>query len=206
MNSTWLRTGDGGEVHVFALGWGQTAAAVPPESLPAAGDVLALHEWHRDGALPSLDGYGRRNLIAWSFGVWAAARLAAAWDRALAVNGTLTPVDAECGIAPEIFNATVEQWRPRVSAAKFWRRMGAPSGPERRDADLLEELEYFAAAVAASPEAPNCYGAAWIGRRDRIFSAENQCRSWARHAGVAVHEFDWPHWCGSEVWREAVGA
>ncbi len=195
MKHAWLRREPGMEtVYVVALGWGQDEASLDDFTGESDGDIVTLFAWNEPGELPELAAYRRRVLIAWSFGVWSAARLSVAWDAAVAVNGTLTPVDDWCGIPEAVFAATLDGWRDGVTEKKFWRRMGARPGdlPLRSPAALRSELEYFQTQFAACPVPANCYQLAVIGKQDRIFPPESQRNAW--HAlGTAMMEMDWPH-------------
>ena len=73
-----------------------------------------------------LDGYANVFVFAWSFGVYAAAY----WlqkenvrpTMAVAINGTLSPIDDEQGIPVGVFNGTLENLSEK-SLLKFYRRM-----------------------------------------------------------------------------------
>jgi len=198
------------EVRVFALGWAQDAAwwaSAMTEAAAGSADVLLLYAWHVPGDAPMerIASYPRRRLNAWSFGVWSAARYLSGieWDEALAVNGTLHPVDPEYGIEPAIFQAMLAQWRDGVTLEKFRRRIGAPAGEMRgAEADCRAELAFFAGAFAAEERLENCFGRALIGRRDRIFPPERQRAAWSR-AGAEWREEDRPHyWSAREAWHD----
>ncbi len=67
--------------------------------------------------------YSRITIVAWSFGVWVAQHTELPpIERAIAINGTLHPVNEEQGISPQVFQATLSTWSEE-SRQRFNRRM-----------------------------------------------------------------------------------
>ena len=202
MKCAWLRRNKAERLLIAALGWGQDAADWADAPWPEDRDVLALYCWDDPAPLPEPTGYREHELLAWSFGVRQAATLAwpVRFRRAVAVNGTLHPVDDRRGIPEAIFAGTLNLWRPGVTAAKFWRRMapGAGKTPTRSDDSLLAELRFFAAEFAEDRPFLLNYDRAVIGTLDRIFPPENQLCAW-REAGVPILRLDLPHDPGARM-------
>jgi hypothetical protein len=97
--------------------------------------------------------YDEVDVVGWSMGVWMAARSLSlagiAVKSAIAINGTMFPVDAERGIAPEIFHGTLDGLSD-ATLMKFRRRMcGGAAGyksfmetaPQRSLESLRTELD-----------------------------------------------------------------
>lgn len=145
----------------------------------------------------ALSGYGTVRLIAWSMGVWVASRVLAGadvrWEKRIAVNGTLTPVDDLTGIPVAVFNGTLDNMSGPV-LSKFNRRMCGKDlacymsrGPDRSAEELKEELSALKEAVGASGVALSfMWDVAVVGTKDLIFPAENQLRAWDVCAVEAV--------------------
>jgi len=155
-----------------------------------------------DFDLASLKRWKKVHLAAWSLGVWQAAMTLAnvSLASAAAFNGTLEPVSAKFGIPPEIFRATLANWRASA-ADKFARRCRIPeefrdpaADPEKSRAELAALNER----ILAAPRAKNIYRMAFGGAEDRIFPIASQAKSWARE-GVEFVELAAPHFIWNSV-------
>lgn len=151
----------------------------------------------------AVSGYDEIVMIAWSMGVYAASMtihpIRHLITAAIAVNGTMTPVDNMCGIPEAIYEGTAAGLDER-SLRKFFRRMCGDrattehfmaAAPRRSAAELTEELH----AIWPEPWFANPKAGDWdlavIGRQDAIFPACNQQRAWA---GTPVAVVDRPHY------------
>jgi len=193
----WLRRGSGDSAVLFFSGWG-TDAAHARRLLEASvgegfrGDMLALYDYR--SLSPEIDlrrelsPYGRIRLVAWSFGVWAARRVALPpIERAVAVNGTLFPVDAARGIDPGIFRATLEAYGEQ-GRRRFERRMCgtaevlehfSEAESSRTTEGQREELRLLGDSFSMPhPEPAWEYDLAVVGLRDAIFGADRQQAAW----------------------------
>lgn len=223
MKAEWIVRRGNRSLLLFFNGWGMdrrvadwlasTWPDLPDRDIAVLYDYcdLSLPGWLGEAIADSDSLY----LVAWSLGVWAASNAGLARiDRAVALNGTPTPVDAERGIPPEIFRGTLESWNDE-NRKRFERRMtgGIPAEIAEavravRSADEQQaELRSIGEAVASCPAASAAswkFSKALIGGRDLIFTPENQRRSW-REAGVpaveiaAMPHFPFTHLAG---WRE----
>lgn len=153
-----------------------------------------------------LRGYSEITLVGWSMGVWAASRIMELYpglpvSRSIAVNGTLYPVDESKGIAPTIFEGTL-QGLTEQTLQKFQRRMCGSSAeykvfqsvaPQRPVEELKEEL----AAIQKQYLSSGALGFHWqkavIGRNDRIFIPENQRRAWENNVDL-IEESEAAHY------------
>jgi hypothetical protein len=154
-----------------------------------------------------LSAYDEVDVVAWSMGVWMAAHVLTAAGiepaTAIAVNGTLHPVDAERGIAPQIFQGTLDGLS-EPTLMKFRRRMcGGASGyklfmeaaPQRTLDSLRTELAAIGRMYA---EADGSAGAmrwdeAVVGDADAIFPTPAQQCAWSE-AGVRQTPVSAPHY------------
>jgi hypothetical protein len=204
MKHAWLKQGTSDCLFVFFAGWGMDSQ--PFEYLDARKmDVLMLYDY-RDLSCPdvlrqALDRYVDRSLLAWSLGVAVAnlvcQDLAGRFELRTALNGTVCPVDPEEGIAPERFDATIDQL-DQGGLARFIRRtcvrreiqeryLQRPA--QRSLPDLREELR-----VLRHIDVVNAciFDKAMVGSEDRIFLPGNQVRCWNRR-GVSCWSLDAPH-------------
>lgn len=215
MKTTFLHQTGEDRLLVFFNGWSRDAHSAP--RLDAGGfDVLEVSDYTTpDSDLKEkLRPYSRIHLAAWSLGVWAAARafreLPVRLESALAINGTLRPVDAAFGIAPDIFAGTIENWDDESARSRFLRRMAGSAAeltalpvPDRTPESQKNELAALQEAILAESSLPALFTRAVIGSRDRIFPASAQKAFWEAE-GVPFAELDLPHYpfAGLSAWPE----
>lgn len=222
MMAKWINWSGSADLLIFFNGWGMDArpfARLDSSKL----DVLMFYDYsnlnmHCDITALTQE-YSTCHLAAWSLGVWAAA--SALSDRQInfsnttAINGTLQPVDAEHGIAPEIFQGTIDSW-DAVTRKKFYRRMCVSleiaaafyaSEPERDADSQKQELAAIQQKVLQQSTLPcsNLFKRAVIGREDRIFPAAAQEKAWTA-AGVPCKVTSAPHYpfTGLRHWKELI--
>ncbi len=199
MKTTWLRKEGAEELLLFFNGWGMDRRIgdhLLAESLSDGfqADLLVCHDYRTLQPESALMGeasrYKRITVVAWSFGVWVAQHVALPPIKcAIAINGTLHPVNAERGISPEVFQATLATYSEK-SRNRFNRRMCGSGeaytifssmSPDRSVDDQREELgrlqEHFLIELPACGTAWN-YTHAIIGGRDLVVPAEQQYRAW----------------------------
>ncbi|WP_183469236.1 pimeloyl-ACP methyl esterase BioG family protein [Limimaricola variabilis] len=203
MRWRWLSgPGKAEEVVVLFGGW---AAGPAPVAHLRGMDVLFVEDWRDlDADLPPLDGYARRYLVAWSFGVVAFAHWQAGrepiFDRHVALCGSPVPVDRRLGIPPAIFARTCDRLDDATLAAFLVRAGAAPV-----EAPDIPALRAELNAVERRGAAPLMrWDAAVIATEDHVFPAANLRRAFD---GVALREVAAPHapfarWSG---WREVLG-
>ncbi len=137
--------------------------------------------------------YTSITLVAWSMGVWAASRTITQHPElpitsSLAINGTQSPIDAERGIVPAIFAATLANISD-CGMERFYRRMcdskrdlfnhfDGCRPAARTMEDIAAELQALQEAVLSSEGVNYSWQSVVIGESDRIFTPENQKRAW----------------------------
>lgn len=150
--------------------------------------------------------YREITLVAWSMGVWAAGEVLRRYPtlpvtRSIAINGTPFPIDEQRGIAPSVFNGTLQNLSPK-NLHKFQRRMCGTAethraflrmAPQRPIEELGEELAAIRRRYVPSDEPTFTWQTAVIGTQDRIFLPDNQRRAWSGRA-VRIVEVDAPHY------------
>ncbi len=204
---------------LFFTGWGMDER--PTAHLePEGADVLLCYDYTEPPERAVLDellgSYARVTLAAWSLGVWVARESfggsAVAFEDALAINGTLRPVDAECGIPPVRFEQTAALWS-EATRPRFYRRMcGDPaalafflkSAPRRSVESQREELLAVGRRVAEKRITGNrLFRRAFIGCKDRVFPPAAQAKCWTE-AGAEITEAAASHYvfAGLTSWKE----
>ncbi len=212
MKTTWLRKEGAEELLLFFNGWGMDRRIgdhLLAESLSEGfeADLLICHDYctlePEACVMSEVARYGRITVVAWSFGVWVAQHVALPpIECAIAINGTLYPVNAERGICPEVFQATLATYSEK-SRNRFNRRMCGSGeaytlfssmSPDRSAADQHEELErlqeHFLTVGPAGGTAWR-YTHAIIGGRDLVVPAEQQYRAWKALPQTVIA--DMPH-------------
>lgn len=190
---------------LFFAGWGMDARPFFP--LQAGGVDVCLLSAYRNLEpllLPELHRYEEIVLVAWSLGVWMAAQtcpwsLQAACGELIALGGTLQPVHARCGLAPEQFERMLTQldaehllafygamFDDPDHAALFWAHQ-----PHRDLEDMRSELAFLYRSSLRARRTPDIFNRHVITGRDRIFSARNQMRAWGRQPETRTEP--WPH-------------
>ena len=225
MKAEWIVREGSPDLLLFFNGWGMDRRVADwlvsawADSDLSGRDVAVLYDYG-DLAFPAWVGEAIHearsvDLVAWSLGVWAALNAGIEGiRRAVAINGTPVPIDAERGIPAEIFTGTLESWND-ANRKRFERRMtgGVPAEvveavrSDRAAADQQEELRSIGEAVARCPAGSSAswrFSKALIGGRDLIFTPENQRQAWLE-AGVPVTEIAaMPHFPFTHIagWRE----
>jgi biotin synthesis protein BioG len=195
MTSIFLNKKQNPDLILFFNGWGMDHSRFADWSCGSY-DILAVSDFAQLGPLPDLSGYPRIHLVAWSLGIWVAAKILAGTQDAqrfftsLAINGTLNPIDVQDGIPPDIFDGTIENWEDVRAREKFGLRVSGTSdiltqrSPENQHAELIAMHQL----IKSSPRPPNIFKTALISTRDRIFPPASQRHFWSQVEGVVVIE------------------
>lgn len=219
MKYEYLNCG-GTDLAVLFGGWAFSPAMVSGLdtgrfSLLSLYDCAEVSEEEVAGIREIAASYGSLSLLAWSFGVFHASRLKSTlfkgmeFERSVAVNGTLTPVDDLYGIPDAIFRGTLDHLDERNLHKFFIRVFGgarafSATGLTASDYDmdfLKRELEaVFSLQSGHVPDASE-WDFAVVGGRDMIFPPENMYRAWEASGVRTVSFEDMPHYpfgvCGS---------
>ncbi len=226
MITHWLARNATKRLIVFCNGWGMDHH---PLTLLAPGgyDVLVLSDY-RHCVLPEnmetlTKGYDDIFLVAWSFGVWAAQHLFCGrgdlFSRAIAINGTLRPIDDDYGIPHQFFTATLENFSPSV-LDRFYRRMCRPKQvldgflahrPARTLEDQKEELEALEILIKNGVDEPSMFDTAIVSATDLIIPTEHQRAFWQGRCRILEVEGchfpfgTWASWPAIIEWGEGCG-
>lgn len=191
---------------LFFAGWGMDERPFP-EIEPTDCDWMICYDYRSlEFDVTLLWGYSEITLIAWSMGVWAASQVMKKYPdlpvaQSVAINGTLHPVDTDKGIAPSIFEGTL-QGLTDETLRKFQRRMCGSAAdfnafqavaPQRPVTELKEELAAIQKQYLSSELSDFRWHKAIIGKNDRIFLPENQKRAW-ENCAEHIEETEAPHY------------
>ena len=206
MNIDFLRCSGCPTLELFFAGWGMDSRpfAWAADSPHTAGcDFAVCYDYTNmelDGS--AIRTYSEVRVRAWSLGVYAASivlpGLGCTVGKAVAINGTLWPVDDELGIPHAVYDGTAASLSAE-SLERFNRRMcGAHRAvfetrkPLRSVDSLLAELLYIRE-CAADRSRPQFTGwtQAVLSSRDKIFPIANMRRAWPATPQL---ELDEPHY------------
>ena len=198
MKTVWLRKEGAKELLLLFNGWGMDGRIgdhLLEKSLSEkfTMDLLLCYDYRNlelDAiVMEEMSHYNRITLVAWSFGVWVAQQTTLPpIAEAIAINGTISPIEAEKGIRPDVFMATLSTWSEE-NRQRFNRRMCGTSEalelftsmmPNRSVEDQQEELARLQkhVLVTGSTTAAWSYNHAIIGGRDLVFPAQQQSAAW----------------------------
>lgn len=200
---------------LFFAGWGHDEACVV-HLKSSTHDVKVLYDFAelQPFDLSLLDGYDDITVVAWSFGVWSANELLQGVEnrinRAIAINGTLMPIDDLNGIPEGIFYATLSSLT-EASAKKFQMRvMGGVANynqnikylPRRSFDNQKSELIWFSEQMVKPLKGNLLWNRALCGTKDAIFPFCNQSNFW----GDKCESIDAPHFLFEkfEFWNDLI--
>ncbi len=209
MKSCWQHRANREKLLVFCNGWGMDERPF----LPLASrdlDVLHCYDFRQidiDAVLPEIGAYRERVLLSWSMGVWGGQQIfgesSEQFDRTIAVNGTLCPVDDRFGIPRNLFAGTLEGWS-QITRQKFYRRLCGNGEIERRFlqhqparslADQRQELAYYLDAADCGKREQSIYREVVVAEKDRIVPTANQLAFWGERATMlADSHFPFYRW------------
>ncbi len=161
MKHVWIRKNGARRLVVFFSGFACDADFLKEEDIPEGCDAVAFYDYRSLNFDIDVSAYPEIGVAAWSFGVWVADFFSEKLSRAdarAAVCGSPYPVDANMGIPPKIFNATLNAF-DETSREKFYsrvcggaRNVGLKIRLSKRSAgELREELETLGKAFFEMP-------------------------------------------------------
>lgn len=216
MDFSWLHNHKSDQLLIVCNGWGMDQ--VPFIPVEGGGyDVLVLSDFRSmsiDLNLPALvKSYKKRVLLSWSMGVWVGqvifAEFADLFQRRIAVNGTLCPIDDQYGIPRELFSATADSWSAETQVKFYWRmcrnrkvfKQFNANTPVRNIMNQRAELCHFLETVDCLEPSPAIYNEIVISEDDRIVPTSNQRAFWQKTdtrvtslAGGHFPFYDFPSW------------
>ncbi|MDD3150058.1 MAG: DUF452 family protein [Candidatus Gastranaerophilales bacterium] len=219
MNYVWLHKNGKNELILFFNGWGMDENVVRHLNSNNY-DVLTVYDYANlknfDKIKNIITDYQDITIIAWSMGVWAAAKLAdylPELKTAIAINGTLKPIDDNFGIPSAIYQGTLDNLSEAIRD-KFFRRMFIKkeefnkfllNSSNRNIDNQKEELTKLQGIVLAQQkELKNIYNKVFIADKDKIIPTDNQKAFWADKADIIEIESGHYPFCNWQSWDEII--
>lgn len=218
MKHKWLHNNNRMHLIIFCNGWGMDEH--PVQFLQSElYDVLMVYDY--SSIVPDIDlqqlflQYRRVLLVSWSMGVWAGQQLFSdcpdAFASAIAINGTLRPIDDQYGIPEETVRATLANLNDK-SRLEFYYRMFRDrelyrdflkQQPLRSVVDQKKELAALLHTAVSKGEGESIYATAIVSDRDLVMPTKNQLRFWS---GKRVKRVDGSHFLfySYDSWDELI--
>jgi pimeloyl-[acyl-carrier protein] methyl ester esterase len=212
MKKLWINKQNAPELLLFFNGWGMDEKPFKHLAVDNELDVLMIYDYKVLEDIEELNDYKTIHLVAWSLGVFAASKVLSGmkFASATAINGTLKPIDEGEGIAPVIFQGTIDSWSD-IARMKFNRRMCGiehnkqfkANAPERSVESQKSELIALQEQITNSPVPENIFQQAIISLNDKIFTRHNQETHW-KNARIPLTIIDESHYFFPELksWKE----
>lgn len=195
---------------VYFAGWGTPPSTVAHLGVPDGYDLLICYDYRDLQPAVDFSPYTGIRVVAWSLGVWVAERVLGGYPllSATAINGTASPCDAQFGIPPAVFAATLAGLTPN-SRQKFERRMcGKRIGDyqqcqdHRSVEDIRAELETLYHAICRDTRTDLLpWTRAIIATQDKIFPTAHQHAYWASRCAVQLIEGEHYLWPAFQRWE-----
>lgn len=190
-------------LYMFFNGWGMDYTLF--DNIKLNGDYVIVYDYTNfDIDANIFKSYDSINVIAWSFGVFAASIFISKNTNlpikfSLAINGTIFPIDDFKGIPESIFRGTLDNLDER-NLGKFHRRMCSDSKQfenftNSHNNNSIDKLkEELVAVLSQYQDNPNNSSWIWdiaiIGDNDKIFSTANQTNGWKDNVAKIIHTSD----------------
>lgn len=143
MEYKWLNRAGNKNLIVFFNGWGMEDSVIRHLEYKNF-DVLMFYDYNSlktDFDFETLNKYSVKYLIAWSMGVMVATLFKDInYDKKIAINGTLNPIDDKFGIPKKIYNLTIRKFSPD-GARKFMKNMYCDSDLEQHGTELESNFQ-----------------------------------------------------------------
>ena len=193
MEYKWLNQYNNDKVIVFFNGWGLDESVVK-HLCSDSFDVLMFYDYNSLNTnfdFKILNLYSKKYLIAWSMGVMCASLFNnIIYDKKVAINGTLLPIDARYGINPKIYELTINGFGEN-SCQKFVNNMFDENdkelyfGNNRTFENVYNEL---IALKNYKPVLDFKYDDVLISNNDKIIPTKNQSAFWNQEPNLeAAH-------------------
>lgn len=207
MKFQWLIKNDNNNLIVFFNGWGMDEKVVS-HLVSDNYDVLMLCDY-RAFELEKFDfsRYSKKVLIAWSMGVYVCNNYQEfkSFDKFIAINGTLKPIDDEFGISPMVYNLTVDNFN-ELSCSKFMKKITTNIDLKDYCSRSIEELKNELVSIRdLKVENYFEFDKAIISSKDRIIPTKNQLNYW-QNTNAEIIQVEGVHYIFDmyEKWDELV--
>ncbi len=200
MKFKWLNQQKNDSLIVFCNGWAMDERSITHLECQSY-DILVIYDYSDlkipEETIKNISSYSDKYLIAWSMGIWAAAKTLnnIVFNKKIAINGTLKPINNEFGIAEQVFKGTLDNLS-EVTRDKFFRRMFLNQAdfaqfiPPQRS--LENQKQELAALLKIATEPQNNkfnYDIVLISAKDKIMPTKNQVNYWKNYISLEAGHY-----------------
>ena len=196
MQYKWLNKQNNKNLIVFFNGWGMDENIV--NNLDSENyDVLTFFDY-RTFEVPNIDfsKYEKKYLIAWSMGVFVCNYFyekLEKFNRYIAINGTLKPIDDDFGIPIKAYNLTIDNFN-ELTCSKFMKKISSVIDLKNYCTRNIEELKQELIAIRdLQLNKFFNFNKAIISKNDRIFPYKNMLSFW-ENTNASITELDASHY------------
>lgn len=179
MKYKWLYKENNSRVILFFNGWGMDEAVIS-HLLHEDYDVVMFYDYNTlecDFDFSELNNK-QKYLIAWSMGVMCAALFDIKYEKKVAINGTLKPIDDDFGIPRRIYDLTIKGFNPK-GAEKFIQNMfNEPVKNFSVSREFENQKTELSALKNYKADINFQYDKVWISDNDKIIPTKNQVKFW----------------------------
>ena len=185
MKYKWLNEKNNENIIVFFNGWGMNESIVNHLEYNNY-DVLMFYDYNNletDFDFSIIKKYTHKYLIAWSMGVMCASLFDIEYDKKIAINGTLKPIDNKFGIPERVYDLTIKGFN-ELSLSKFVKNMfqNTEANVPTRDFDNIKSELIALKEYKSNPNF--VYDKILISKNDAIIPTKNQTAFWKKEANI----------------------
>ena len=181
MRYKWLNKVNNQKLIIFFSGWGMDEKVVAHLDCEDF-DLLMFYDYNTldtDFDFSLLNIYSEKNLIAWSMGVMIGSKYINknTLTQAIAINGTLKPIDTEYGIHPRIYDLTVKGF-DKNGRDKFISSMFEEKRNINCSRDIKNQHSELIALKNYQADSNFKYNKILISDNDKIIPTKSQTKFW----------------------------
>ncbi len=180
MKYKWLNKVNNDDLIVFFNGWGMDESVVSHLDFSNY-DVLMFYNYNSidtDFDYTVFNKYQKKILIAWSMGVMVATLFDINFDKKIAINGTLKPIDNRYGIPEKIYDLTVKNFSLESRNIFIYKMLNGINQMADINRELEEQKSELAALRKYSANPGFKYDKVLISNEDNIIPTKNQICFW----------------------------
>ena len=195
MKYKWLNKKENKEIIVFFNGWGMDENIILHLNQEMY-DILMFYDYnslYTNFDFSYISKYEKKYLVAWSMGVMVASFFNINYDKKIAINGTLKPIDDNYGIPKKIYNLTIKKFS-QTTLRKFIENMFKEKSPlpfinrsyEEQKSELFNLTKY-------NPNMNFKYDKVIISSEDKVIPTKNQCAFWEMEPNIIAGHAPFNH-------------
>ena len=185
MKYKWLNERNNNKLIIFFNGWGMDEAVVSHLEYEDF-DVLMFYDYNSlitDFDFKCLDKYIDKYLISWSMGVMIATNFGIKYNSAVAINGTLKPIDEKYGIHPKIYDLTINGFNEK-GQKRFIKTIFNDDFMPAINRNIEEQKSELSAIKGYRADEKFVYNKVFISNSDKIIPTKNQIAYWNKNANL----------------------